>query len=110
MTYLNILGDGTVFPPLRPYDLVIMLSREVVQAGRYVKENFIRQGKDYIETPLNLDELRVKIFATLQNENPQLLEKKHDLHLLCPKEISAMAQWPVTEDKGWSFLRENLKS
>lgn len=101
MTYLNILGDGSVFPPLRPYDLVIMLSHEVVQAGRYVRENFISQGKDYIETPLNFDEIREKIFTTLRNENPQLLEKKHDLHLLCPKEISALALWPVQEEKGW---------
>ncbi len=104
MTYLNILGDGSVYPPLRPYDLVIMLSREVVQAGRYVRENFIGQGKDYIETPINAQEIRDKVFATLQNENPQLLEKKHDLHLLCPKEISALSQWPVKEDNSWKKL------
>ncbi len=94
MTYLNILGDGSVYPPLRPYDLVIMLSHQVVHAGRYVKENFTGLGKDYIETPLNSEEIREKVFAAIQSENPQLLEKKHDLHLLCPKEISEMALWP----------------
>ncbi|MEO5647382.1 MAG: hypothetical protein ABIQ56_03405, partial [Chitinophagaceae bacterium] len=82
MTYLNILGDGSVFPPLRSHDLVILLSHEVVQAGRYVKENFTGLGKDYIETPLNYEEIRDKVFAAIQNESPQLLEKKHDLHLL----------------------------
>lgn len=99
MTYLNILGDGSVFPPLRSYDLVILLSHEVVQAGRYVKENFIGQGKDYIETPINYEEIRDKVFAAIQKDTPQLLEKKHDLHLLCPKEISAMAQWPQKKER-----------
>jgi len=99
MTYLNILGDGSVFPPLRSYDLVILLSHEVVQAGRYVKENYIGLGKDYIETPLNYEEIRDRVFAAIQNESPQLLEKKHDLHLLCPKEISAMALWPKKMDR-----------
>ncbi len=99
MTYLNILGDGSVFPPLRSYDLVILLSHEVVQAGRYVKENFIGSGKDYLETPLNYEEIRQKVFAAIQVESPQLLEKKHDLHLLCPKEISAIALWPKKTEK-----------
>ena len=99
MTYLNILGDGSVFPPLRSHDLVILLSHEVVQAGRYVKEKFTGLGKDYIETPLNYEEIQDKVFAAIKNESPQLFEKKHDLHLLCPKEISAMALWPKKEEK-----------
>jgi len=93
MTLLNILGDGTVYPPLRVNDLVILLAKGNIQVGIFSREKFLEPGTDYIQEPTNRDEILLQVVSKINEEMPHFYEKKHTLHILCPNSISKMAEW-----------------
>lgn len=93
MTLLNILGDGTVYPPLRANDLIILLEKGNVEVGIFSREKFLALGSNYIHEPINRDELLIKVVSKINEEMPQLYEKKHTMHLLCPASIAKIAEW-----------------
>ncbi len=93
MTLLNILGDGTVYPPLRANDLVIMLAKGNVEVGIFSRDKFLELGSNYIQEPSNRDELLIKVVSKINAEMPQLYEKKHTMHILCPSSIASLAEW-----------------
>lgn len=93
MTLLHILGDGTVYPPLRANDLVIMLAKGNVEVGIFSRNKFLEVGCNYIQEPLNRDELLLQVVSKINEEMPELYEKKHTMHILCPTSISKMAEW-----------------
>lgn len=93
MTLLNILGDGTVYPPLRADDLVIMLAKGNVEVGIFSRDKFLELGSNYIQEPSNRDELLLQVVSKINEEMPQLYEKKHTMHILCPTCISKIAEW-----------------
>ena len=93
MTLISILGDGTVYPPLRANDLVIMLSKGTVEVGLFSREKFLAYGYNYIDEPINRDEILLRVVSKINEEMPELYEKKHTMHILCPTAISNIAEW-----------------
>ena len=96
MTLLNILGDGTVYPPLRANDLVIMLEKGNVEVGIFSREKFLEFGNHYINEPSNKNEILLQVVSKINEEMPQLYEKKHTMHILCPSSIASIAEWTNT--------------
>ena len=107
MTLLNILGDGTIYPPFRANDLVIMLEKGNVEVGIFSREKFLAFGNHYIQEPLNRNELLLQVVSKINEEMPQLYEKKHTMHILCPLSISSIAEWKkslITENESGSKI------
>lgn len=113
MTLLNILGDGTIYPPLRANDLVIMLAKGNVEVGIFSREKFLELGSNYIQEPLNRDDLLVQVVSKINEEMPQLYEKKHVMHILCPASISNIAEWETAlifdKENGNKTLHKEIK-
>ena len=96
MTLLNIFEDGTVSPPLSANDLVIMLAKGNVEVGIFSREKFLAFGNNYIDEPLNRNELLLKAVSKINEEMPELYEKKNTMHILCPNSIASIAEWQNT--------------
>lgn len=93
MTLLKVLADGTVYPPLRPHDLVIRLNSGQIEIGQFNKKSFTKMSINYIDTPLNHEEMITKTAVFIKDEMPVLFEKKHKVYILCPPSIATEAIW-----------------
>jgi hypothetical protein len=93
MTLINILGDGTVYPPLRQQDLVIRYLEGQINIGRFDRFRFMSESNNYLNEPANAADLKADAIAYINAEMPGLFGKRQVVHIVCPQAISAKADW-----------------
>ncbi|MGB3007253.1 MAG: hypothetical protein WBC06_12130 [Chitinophagaceae bacterium] len=93
MTIIDILGDGTVYPPLRKQDLIIRIQQGKICVGRFDRQNFMTDSENYLNEPVNAADLKADAIAFISAEMPGLFRKIQTVHLICPTKISAKAEW-----------------
>lgn len=93
MTIINILGDGSVYPPINKQDLVIRLLQGRIHIGQFNKTLFISSSENYLNEPENATDLKADVLAYINSQMPGLLERGQPLHIICPQKIAAKARW-----------------
>ncbi len=93
MTIINILRDGTVYPPLRQHDLVIKVAQGQISLGRFDRSRFITDTGNYLQEPYNAADLKADAITYLTSIMPTLFGKQQVVHIICPYTISAKAEW-----------------
>ena len=94
MTIINILGDGTVYPPLRQQDLIIQVTEGKVCVGKFDKTIFVKnENQNYLTEPANAADIKADAVAYINAEMPDLFCKRRVVHIICPQSISAKATW-----------------
>jgi len=93
MTIVNILRDGTVYPPLKQDELIVKLLNGDMQVGRYDRIRYINEAGEYITEPQNAIDLKKDLIKLINAEMPELFSKRYIVHLLCPVTISQKMQW-----------------
>ncbi|MBL7746573.1 MAG: hypothetical protein JNM19_04050 [Chitinophagaceae bacterium] len=93
MTIINILRDGTVYPPLKQQDLVIKFAEGQISLGRFDKSRFISKTGSYLHEPYNAADLKADAIAYLTSAMPGLFGKQQVVHIICPYIISSKAEW-----------------
>jgi len=109
MTIINILGDGTVYPPLRQHDLVIRLLQGQISLGRYDRLLFTSANENYLHEPTNVTDRKAVVIPFFNEEIPVYFEKKKAVHIICPQNISAKADWNFTPQlNSFSFSQSQM--
>lgn len=93
MTIINILEDGTTYPPVENRDLVIKLAQGQISIGAFDQGRFINEIESYLHEPANAPDLKADIIAYITAEMPGLFARKDSVHVICPPAISAKASW-----------------
>ncbi len=94
MTIINILRDGTVYPPLQQQDLIIKLIKGTVSVGKFDKSIFVLdEQQNYLTEPANAADIKADAVAYINAEMPDLFGKREVVHIICPHSISAKATW-----------------
>lgn len=107
MTIINILGDGTVYPPLRKQDLIIKIEQGKICVGRFDRQNFIKDAENYLNEPVNAADLKADAIAYISAEMPGLFRKIQVVHIICPSIISTKAEWQTSVTFSSSVFPEN---
>jgi hypothetical protein len=95
MTVVNILRDGSLYPPLKPDSLIIKLLNGSLQIGRYEKEFYLKEYDNYITEPGNAVELKRELIKLINTHMPELFSKHYVVHLSCPAAISQKVKWDL---------------
>lgn len=93
MTIINILCDGTVYPPLLQHELIIRVWQAQVGLGRFDKSSFISSNENYLLEPVNATDLKADAIAYITSEMPELFTREEPVHIICPHSISKKAEW-----------------
>lgn len=93
MKEVNILRDGSVYPPLSQGGLMIKLLNGDLVIGKYEKEYYLQEYENYITEPRNAFYLKKEIIKFINTQMPELFSKHYVVHLTCPAEISCKVQW-----------------
>jgi hypothetical protein len=93
MTIVNILRDGSVYPPLKPGSLIIKLMNCNLEIGKYEKELYLKEYEQYITEPGNSVELKKELLKMINTSMPDLFSKHYVVHLSCPASISQKIIW-----------------
>jgi hypothetical protein len=88
MTLVHILGDGSTIPELRKSHAIIVIYKGKIAFGSFNKEKYLYSNEEYVDVPTNMAELSAEILAYINNECAAIWEKKHAVHILCPRSIS----------------------
>lgn len=107
MTLINILGDGTVYPPLKQHDLIIRVLQGQISLGRFDRFRFISEAGNYLLEPANATDLKADAIAYITTEMPCLFGKQLAVHLICPQAISAKAEWLLSHQVNSFSLHQN---
>ena len=97
MTIINILEDGTTYPPVENKDLVIKLAQGQISIGAFDQGRFINEIESYLHEPANAPDLKADVIAYITAEMPGLFARKDSVHVICPPAISAKASWKREE-------------
>ena len=97
MIIVNILRDGTIFPPLKQDGLIVKLFNGRLQIGRYNKALYVNESHAYIVEPLNATELKNELMFRINTEMPELFSKRYVVHFICPKNIADKVEWISSE-------------
>ena len=88
MTIVNILQDGTVYPPLKKGDLLAsIVNGKLMQLGRYDRAVFIKRGKDFIEEPEAASDMKKELIPLINSSMPEILNRQSSFYILCPENI-----------------------
>jgi len=88
MRILNILRDGTVYPPLKKDDLIVsIVNGRLARLGSYNRSVYINQGIDFIEQIPGVDELIKKLQPFIESSLPGILNRQTNVYITVPKEI-----------------------
>lgn len=98
MTIVNILRDGSVYPPLNQDKLIVKLLNGSLYIGKYEKDIYLRELDNYITEPQNAFELKNELIKLINYEMPELFSKHYIVHLKCPVTISAKIKWGTTSE------------
>ena len=93
MTIISILGDGTVYPPLRNQDLVIKIQDGKVYLGRFDRQRFLTEPDNYLNEPKNAADLKADVLAYISSEMPGSIWNRKSVHIICPSSIAGKAVW-----------------
>jgi hypothetical protein len=93
MTIINILDDGTVYPPLGKQDLVIRVLQGQISVGKFDRYSFVADAGNYLKEPGNATDLKADVIALINAEMPGLFGKKEAVYIICPEIISQKAKW-----------------
>lgn len=93
MTIVNILRDGSVYPPLNQDKLIVKLLNGNIHIGKYEQENYLKELDDYIIEPQNAFELKNELIKLINVEMPELFSKHYIVHFKCPVAISTKVNW-----------------
>jgi hypothetical protein len=95
MTIVNILRDGSVYPPLSAGSLMVKMLNGNLEIGKYEKEFYLGGLYSYITEPRNVVELKNELIGIINAEMPDLFSKHYVVHLLCPAAISTKVKWEM---------------
>lgn len=93
MTIVNILRDGSVYPPLGQDRLIVQLLNGNLLIGKYEKENYLQEADTYITEPCNAIELKNELINLINTDMPELFSKHYVVHIACPPAISQKVEW-----------------
>jgi hypothetical protein len=93
VTLINILGDGTIYPPLRPKDLIIRLLGGQISIGKFDRHRFITADSNYLTEPMNAADLKADALAFISAEMPGLFARSQTVYIICPGSIAQKAKW-----------------
>lgn len=93
MTIVNILRDGSVYPPLNQDRLMVKLLNGNLLIGKFEKENYLNHLDSYITEPQNAFELKNELIKLINIEMPELFSKHYIVHIICPNSISEKVNW-----------------
>ena len=97
MTIVNILRDGTVQPALRHDKLMLRILNGNMQIGRFDAFRYVNGNEEYIVEPENALELKNELIRQINEEMPELFNRRYVTHVLCPKNIAEKIRWWSTE-------------
>ncbi len=92
MTLVTVLGDGSTIPHLNKNLPIILLHRGEISFGIYNEIEF-RRGGIYIDKPSNYNNIFCEVHNYVNNECLAMIEKKHPIHILCPRNIAIKMKW-----------------
>ncbi|MFZ1783738.1 MAG: hypothetical protein WAU23_00945 [Ferruginibacter sp.] len=93
MTIVNILRDGSIYPPLKHDSLIVQLLNGNLLIGRYEKENYLKEYDNYIVEPNNAIELKKELIKMINSSMPELFSRHYVVHFICPPAISQKVNW-----------------
>jgi len=93
MTIVNILRDGSVYPPLKQDSLLVQLLNGNLLIGKYEKESYLQESGNYITEPGNAIELKKELIKMINTDMPELFSKHYVVHFECPPVISTKVKW-----------------
>lgn len=92
MTIVYILGDGTSVPHLSEKFTIILIQNRAVFFGKFNRSKYM-QNEVYLDMPLNHDDLKEDVVNYVFTECGMMMDKKHPVHILCPKNIAQKMKW-----------------
>lgn len=108
MTIVNILRDGTVQPALRYDKLMVRILNGNMQIGRFDAMRYLNGNEEYIVEPENALELKNELIRQINEEMPELFNRRYVTHVLCPKNIAEKIRWWSAEPSVNDMLNNNL--
>lgn len=91
MTYLIVLGDGTVIPQIGFEQLVLFVESGVVVVGFFDKKRYICDGKGVQEVYFG-NKTHEIIIEYLLDKDRFIFFKKHRLYIICPEFVASMVR------------------
>lgn len=97
MRIVNILGDGSSYPPLKKSDIVIRIQRGTLSIGRFDRALFLTNTEDYIIGPINVTDIKADVLVYISSVCPGIIYGNRLMHFICPTAIAKRCIWNSIE-------------
>ena len=93
MTMVDILSDGTVFPPLKQGSLLVRSFKGNLQIGRFELDDYLSGPSWRITEPINARILKNALTCCFSGQINRISNKQYPVYFVCPPEIAEKAHW-----------------